>query len=47
MAIRNGALVSELKDAIADVDVKPEIVVGDEGTIQELFFFSADSVVVN
>jgi 1-deoxy-D-xylulose-5-phosphate reductoisomerase len=36
VSIRNGALVNELKEAIADVDVKPEIFVGDEGTIEVL-----------
>ncbi|CAM6043063.1 unnamed protein product, partial [Sphagnum compactum] len=34
VAIRNGALVAELRDAIADVYPKPEIMVGEEGIIE-------------
>jgi 1-deoxy-D-xylulose-5-phosphate reductoisomerase len=34
VAIRNGALAAELREAIADVYPKPEIMVGEEGTIE-------------
>ncbi|EFJ07179.1 hypothetical protein SELMODRAFT_229643 [Selaginella moellendorffii] len=34
VGIRDASLIDELKEAIADLDVKPEIVVGDEGTVQ-------------
>jgi 1-deoxy-D-xylulose-5-phosphate reductoisomerase len=34
VAIRNSALAAELREAIADVYPKPEIMVGEEGTIE-------------
>lgn len=37
VAIRNGNLAAELKEAIADVHPQPEIVIGDEGTVEVWF----------
>ncbi len=34
VAIRNEALAAELREAIADVYPKPEIMVGEQGTIE-------------
>lgn len=39
MSIKNSSLVAELKEAIADVDHKPKIVVGDEGTVEVTYIF--------
>lgn len=34
VAIKNGALVGELKEAMSDVELQPEILVGDEGIVE-------------
>lgn len=37
VAVRNESLVDELKEALADLDEKPEIIPGEQGVI-EVFF---------
>ena len=34
MAVRNESLVDELKEALADVEQKPEIIPGEQGVIE-------------
>lgn len=34
VAVRNESLISELKEALADVEEKPEIIPGEEGIIE-------------
>lgn len=34
VAVRNEALVDELKEALADVEEKPEIIPGEQGVIE-------------
>lgn len=38
VAVRNESLVSELKEALADADYKPEIIAGEQGVIEVSFF---------
>lgn len=37
VAVRNESLVDELKEALADLDEKPEIIPGEQGVIEVLF----------
>lgn len=34
VAIRNGSLIGQLKEALADADYKPVIIAGEEGVIE-------------
>lgn len=37
VAVRNESLIDELKEALADLDEKPEIIPGEQGVIEVLF----------
>jgi len=46
VGLRNESLVDELREAIADVEHKPEIIPGEQGVIEvEIFFFLSHLVV--
>lgn len=52
VAVRNESLVDELKEALADVDEKPEIIPGEQGVIEvaasnSFFFCLTDEAVVS
>lgn len=43
VAIRNESLIGELKEALADVEEKPEIIPGDQGVIEVTFYLTSVS----
>lgn len=45
VAVRNESLINELKEALADLDYKPEIIPGEQGVIEVSTFVSFDSSV--
>lgn len=42
VAVRNESLINELKEALADLDYKPEIIPGEQGVIEVSTFVSFD-----
>ena len=41
VAVRNESLVGELKEALADVEEKPEIIPGEQGVIEVTLYLTS------